>query len=83
MKFINLFLFLFHFQAILLFGQSDFPPVSDPPRLVNDFTNTLSTSERNRLESKLLAYNDSTSTQVTIVMIRSIGPYDISDYAFQ
>lgn len=61
----------------------DFPPVPNPPRLVNDFTQTLSQDEVSRLERKLVAYNDSTSTQIAIVMIRSIGQYDISDYAFQ
>ena len=64
-------------------AQGDFPPVPNPPRLVNDFTNTLSASEKERLERKLVAYNDSTSSQVSIVLIRSVGPYDISDYAFQ
>lgn len=64
-------------------AQGDFPAVPNPPRLVNDFTNTLSSSEISSLENKLVAYNDSTSTQVTIVMIKSVGPYDISDYTFQ
>ncbi|MCH6233867.1 TPM domain-containing protein [Aquiflexum sp. AIY15W] len=73
---------------ILLFvgtltAQGDFPEVPNPPRLVNDFTNSLSASQVASLESKLVAYNDSTSTQVTIVMIRSVGQYDISDYTFQ
>lgn len=63
-------------------GQ-DFPSPPDPPRLVNDFTETLSSQEVEMLEQKLVAYNDSTSTQIAIVMIRSVGPYDISDYAFQ
>lgn len=67
----------------IIWAQSDFPPVPNPPSLVNDFSNTLTTNEKDRLERKLLAYNDSTSSQVTIVMIRSLGPYDISDYAFQ
>jgi len=80
--------FFFSFLISLLltsgtWAQGDFPPVPNPPRLVNDFTNTLTANERDRLENKLLAYNDSTSSQVTIVMIRSVGPYDISDYAFQ
>ncbi|MBN3521161.1 TPM domain-containing protein [Algoriphagus lutimaris] len=61
----------------------DFPPAPNPPRLVNDFTNTLSNSERQQLENKLVAYNDSTSTQISIVMMRSVGQYDISDYAFR
>lgn len=64
-------------------AQGDFPEKPNPPRLVNDFSKTLSDSEVRQLESKLLAYNDSTSSQVSIVLINSIGPYDISDYAFQ
>lgn len=65
------------------FAQSDFPEVPKPPRLVNDFTSSLSSQQLSNLESKLRAYNDSTSTQVTIVMVKSVGPYDISDYTFQ
>ncbi|WP_425636880.1 TPM domain-containing protein [Algoriphagus yeomjeoni] len=61
----------------------DFPPVPNPPRLVTDFTNTLSASELGQLENKLVAYNDSTSTQIAIVMMRSVGQYDISDYAIR
>jgi uncharacterized protein len=61
----------------------DFPPAPNPPRLVNDLTGTLSTEEVGQLEQKLLAYSDSTSTQVSIVLMGSVGPYDISDYAIQ
>ena len=64
-------------------AQGDFPAKPNPPRLVNDFSKTLSDNEVRQLESKLVAYNDSTSSQVSIVLINSIGPYDISDYAFQ
>ncbi|WP_158858837.1 TPM domain-containing protein [Lunatibacter salilacus] len=64
-------------------AQGDFPEKPNPPRLVNDFSKTLSDTEVRQLESKLVAYNDSTSSQVSIVLINSVGPYDISDYAFQ
>ena len=64
-------------------AQGDFPEKPNPPRLVNDFSKTLSEQEVSQLERKLLAYNDSTSSQVSIVLINSVGPYDISDYAFQ
>ncbi|HLT07842.1 MAG TPA: TPM domain-containing protein [Cyclobacteriaceae bacterium] len=64
-------------------AQGDFPEPPNPPRLVNDFTNTLSEAQKAALERKLVAYDDSTSTQISIVLIRSVGPYDISDYAFQ
>jgi uncharacterized protein len=69
---------------VLLFGQlnaQDFPPVPNPPRLVTDFTGTLSADEVERLERKLVAYNDSTSTQISIVMMRSTGDYEIADYS--
>jgi len=78
------------FTALLLvtmscmgWAQGDFPEKPNPPRLVNDFSKTLTDAEVRQLESKLLAYNDSTSSQVSIVLINSVGPYDISDYAFQ
>jgi uncharacterized protein len=71
------------FCCSLVQAQSDFPEVPKPPRLVNDFSNSLSSGEVEQLERKLRNYNDSTSTQVTVVLIRSVGPYDISDYTFQ
>lgn len=69
--------------AITGWAQGDFPEKPNPPRLVNDFSETLSEQEVRQLENKLLAYNDSTSSQVSIVLINSLGPYAISDYAFQ
>lgn len=70
---------------LLTFGvfAQEFPEQPNPPRLVNDFTNTLTSSEQAALEQKLVAYNDSTSTQIAIVIIQSLGGYEISDYAFQ
>ncbi len=61
----------------------EFPEKPVPPRLVNDFTKTLSPQELGALESKLVAYNDSTSTQIAIVMISSLGGYPVDDYSFQ
>ena len=72
----------FFFQLGLVLAQ-DFPEAPNPPRLVNDFTGTLSAEELGKLEQKMLAYSDSTSTQVSIVLMGSVGIYDISDYAFQ
>ncbi len=78
----HLFFFIFFVLALPAIGQ-DFPPAPNPPKLVNDFTGTLTPSEVSQLEQKLVAYNDSTSTQIAIVMMRSVGQYDISDYAFR
>lgn len=74
------FLLIFLFSGSLALAQ-DFPPLPNPPRLVNDFTGTLSAQEVQQLEQKLVAYNDSTSTQIAIVMIRSTGDYEIADYS--
>jgi uncharacterized protein len=81
MKIIRL-LFLFFILPFATFSQQ-FPERPEPPRLVNDFTKTLSAEEVNLLEQKLVAYNDSTSTQVAIVMISSLDGYPVDDYAIQ
>ena len=75
--------FLLLVLSLATWAQGDFPEKPNPPRLVNDFSKTLSTKEVQQLENKLVAYNDSTSSEVSIVLINSVGPYDISDYAFQ
>lgn len=76
------FLFII-FLSLSGYSQGDFPPRPEPPRLVNDLSNTLTASEVSALEQKLVAYSDSTSTQISIVLLGSVGPYDISDYTFQ
>lgn len=58
------------------------PEPMQPYRLVNDFTGIFSSVEKQALEQKLLAYNDSTSTQIYIVTVSDLGGYPISDYAF-
>ncbi|HZL76605.1 MAG TPA: TPM domain-containing protein [Bacteroidales bacterium] len=59
----------------------DFPEKSVPPRLVNDFAGMLNSNEINSLEQKLVAFNDSTSTQISIVTVPSLHGYDKADYA--
>ncbi len=63
-----------------LFAQ-DIPDKPVPPRLVNDFAGMLSASDINRLENKLDAFNDSTSTQIAIVIVPSLNGYDKADFA--
>ncbi len=57
------------------------PPRPDPPRLVNDLAGLMQPQEVAALEQKLVAYNDSTSSQITVVIVPSLGGNDIADYA--
>ena len=49
------------------------PARPNPPRLVNDYQNVMSADQVAALERKLVAYDDSTSTQVVVIT------YDIND----
>ena len=69
------------FIGYLGFAQ-DIPERPNPPKLVNDFVGgLLSDGQIAALENKLVAYNDSTSTQIAVVIVKSTEPYDITDYA--
>lgn len=73
---------IFLLSSFSLWAQRDLPEKPNPPRLVNDLTgSTLTTSEVNRLENKLLAYEDTTSTQVAILIVNSLNGYEVVDYA--
>ena len=52
-------------------------------RLVNDYTQTLSQQQAYTLEQKLVAFADSTSTQIAVVIIQSLDGSDIASYAQQ
>ena len=69
----------FALLAVGTFAQT-FPAKPNPPRLVNDFTNTLTSDQREALEQKLVMLDDSTSTQVAVVIIDKLDGAGISDY---
>src|SRR4026209_155835 len=56
-------------------------PKPNPPRLVVDAAGMLSPDQRQILEQKLVAFNDTTSNQVAIVTINSLNDVPIEDYA--
>ncbi len=62
-------------------SRYDVPARPSPPRLVNDFTQTLSGGEREALERKLVAFSDSTGSQVAVVLVRTTGGVAPVDYA--
>lgn len=74
-------LWLFFMGAGNLLYAQDIPPRPEPPRLVNDFAGILTPEEAGRLEQKLVAYNDSTSTQIVVVIVKSLNGYDKNDFA--
>lgn len=57
----------------------DFP--ARPNTLVNDYTHTLTAEQTANLERKLVAFDDSTSNQIAVVIIKSVGDYDVNEYA--
>jgi uncharacterized protein len=59
------------------------PDPPNPPRLVNDFAHVLTADQTEELENKLVAYDDSTSIQIAIVTIQTLGDFAIEDYALK
>src|SRR5258708_6738856 len=64
-------------------GAQDIPAKPNPPRLVNDFAHLMSADEVSRLENKLVAYDDSTSTQIVIVTLNPTDDYPVEMYALK
>ncbi len=60
------------FNPVAAWSQ-DFPEKPVPPRLVNDFAGILNQDEVNALEQKLVTFNDSTSTQISVVTVKSLN----------
>lgn len=61
-------------------GAQDIPPKPNPERLVNDFTNTLTPDQVQALERKLVEFDDSTSTQIAVVIVATTGDKDVQEF---
>lgn len=77
-KFFMLILFISGFSFAGM-SQNDLPDKSG--KLVNDYVNLLSGSQVNQLERKLVAFNDTNSTQITILIVNDLHGYDVGDFA--
>ena len=70
--------------SVLVFSQESFDPEKllkqKPTKLVNDHTGTLTAGQLQALENKLVAFDDSTSTQIAVVIIPSLNGRDVADY---
>jgi uncharacterized protein len=81
-KYMKRFLLTILFLVQVLFAISqNIPPRPNPPKLVNDFTHTLTQDQQYTLEQKLVAYDDSTSNQVVVVIVPTLNDYAPVDYA--
>ena len=70
--------------VLLTFGttlKAQLPSPPNPPSLVNDYTGTLTAHQVNILEHKLVAYNDSTSTQILVLLVDDLQGYSVEQYA--
>lgn len=66
--------------AQLSFAQNILPR-PNPPKLVNDVAGVLSPEQREILEQKLVALDDSSSNQIAVVLIPTLDGYPIEEYA--
>lgn len=81
LQYLSLLLLAFTTSFSVLARDSDFPEVPKPPRLVNDFAGMMNAEQRSVLEAKLLEYEQTSSTQITVITIKNLGGYEVSQYA--
>lgn len=69
------------FTAFIRVAAQTYPEKPSPPKLVNDFAGILNSNEVELLENKLVAFGDSTSTQISIVTLKTLDGEPASSYA--
>lgn len=74
-------LLLFFLLVTTIIHAQRIPARPSPPRLVNDYVGVLTADQARHLEEKLVAYDDSTSIQIVVVIVNSLDDYDPVDYA--
>jgi uncharacterized protein len=77
-----LLLVVFLFSCNGLSAQENLPAPQNPPKLVNDFADILSPQQEQALERKLVAFSDTTSNQITIVIVSDFNGYDKANFAY-
>ncbi len=83
LTYISFFIFSLLF-SIAGFGQSMQDVIKNKPspqKLVNDYSGTLTESQQHDLEQKLYTFDDSTSTQIVVVIVNSLDGEDVVDAA--
>lgn len=78
-KFLLIFLL---FSCQFVFAQKIFDK-PNPPRAVNDFGNMLESFQRDALEQKIDAYNDSTSSAIVVITVPNLDGNDIAEVSLK
>lgn len=76
-------IFITAILGIAAISVAQIPERPVPPRLVNDFANILTDTERAQLEDTLVQFARTTSTQIVVVTIPDLEGNDPGDYAFR
>jgi uncharacterized protein len=66
--------------GISVTGQ-DIPDPMSPPRLVNDFAGILNDSQLRQLEQKLVRFDDSSSSQIVVIIVKSLNGITKEEFA--
>lgn len=67
--------------AVFAMGAYALPSRPEPQRLVNDLAGIFSSRQTAELEKNLVAFDDSTSNQITVVTVNDLEGYAASEYA--
>jgi len=72
------FIIAFLLQVSIGFAQFTIPEIPKVQTSVYDYASVLSANDKATLESKLIQYSDSTSTQIVVIIIESLKGEDIA-----
>jgi uncharacterized protein len=78
----KIFLFILLITGFIARAQ-EIPPAPNPPKLVVDYTGTLTSDQAEALNRKLYQFDDSTSTQILVVIVKTTEGMDVADYALE
>jgi uncharacterized protein len=72
---------IFGFFLFTFVQAQDLLPKPNPAKLVTDMANVLSPEQKETLERKLVAIDDSSSNQIAVVLLKTLDGYPIEEYA--
>jgi uncharacterized protein len=81
MKRIKILVLLFPVIFTMAAKGQDIPEPMSPPRLVNDFAGILSANQVRQLEYKLVQFDDSSSSQIVVVTVKSLNGLSKEEFA--